>query len=184
MLCLQHQVASQPDATVDRLQEELLRWEEQYQASTAAAGPAKWRLRSAFLSGTYASLLRSVQERRSAEERARASEVSRHTREVRFSGTDIMAVSDIGGTLRSSIAPSRRNGSFWCVLSGHWRSSLVSAVSMCMLTMVHCVQLEARAAAARQAAEEAEQKRLHVEQQLHSFKPQVSPYHPYRPALV
>lgn len=42
------------------------------------------------------------------------------------------------------------------------------------LTAIGCVQLEARAAAARQAAEEAEQKRLHVEQQLHSFKPQVS----------
>ncbi len=79
-----HQVASQPDATVERLQSELLRWEEQYQASTAAAGPAKWRLRSAFLSGTYASLLRSVQERRAAEERARTSEVNRHNREVRL----------------------------------------------------------------------------------------------------
>lgn len=79
-----HQVASNPDATVEKLQEELLRWEEQYQASTAAAGPAKWRLRSAFLSGTYASLLRSMQERRVAEERARASEVNRHNREVGF----------------------------------------------------------------------------------------------------
>ncbi|BDA47092.1 Guanylate-binding protein 1 [Coccomyxa sp. Obi] len=119
------QVASQPDATVEKLQSELLRWEEQYQASTAAAGPAKWRLRSAFLSGTYASLLRSVEERRAAEERARASEVNRHNRE-----------------------------------------------------------LEARAAAARQAAEEAEQKRLHVEQQLHSFKPQEAEWRKREASLI
>lgn len=59
-----------------------MHWDEQYQASTAAAGPAKWRLRSAFLTGTYASLQRTVQERRSAEERTRAAEVDRRHREV------------------------------------------------------------------------------------------------------
>ncbi|KAK9918012.1 hypothetical protein WJX75_000546 [Coccomyxa subellipsoidea] len=76
------QVASRPDATVEKLQEELMHWDEQYQASTAAAGPAKWRLRSAFLTGTYASLQRTVQERRSAEERTRAAEVDRRHREL------------------------------------------------------------------------------------------------------
>ena len=97
-MSFEHQVASQPDATVERLQDELLRWEEQYQASAAAAGPAKWRLRSAFLSGTYASLLRSVQERRTAEERARASEVNRHNREVRWY-VGVNLVFDVCGTI-------------------------------------------------------------------------------------
>ena len=44
-----------------------------------------------------------------------------------------------------------------------------------------CVQLEARMAATRQAADEADQKRLHMEQQLHSLKPQVSSYHNITP---
>lgn len=60
-MLLSEQVASQPDATVEKLQSELLRWEQQYHASAAAAGPAKWRLRNDFVAGTYASLLRSVQ---------------------------------------------------------------------------------------------------------------------------
>jgi hypothetical protein len=75
-------VASQPDATVERLHNELLRWEQQYHASTAAAGPAKWRLRNDFVAGTYASLLRALQERQAADERARRSDAERRLREV------------------------------------------------------------------------------------------------------
>lgn len=67
---------------MDVLQQELLRWEQQYHASAAAAGPAKWRLRNDFVAGTYASLLRSVQERQAAEERARRGEAERRHREV------------------------------------------------------------------------------------------------------
>jgi hypothetical protein len=77
------QVAAAPDATVEGLATELAKWDAEYHASAAAAGPAKWRLRQEFVAGTYAALLRSVQERQAAAERARASDADRRLREVR-----------------------------------------------------------------------------------------------------
>ena len=76
-------MAAAPDASVDALQAELVAWDGQYTSSGAAAGPAKWRLRQEFLAGPYASLLRGLQERGAAAERARAAEADRRMREVR-----------------------------------------------------------------------------------------------------
>ena len=77
------QVAARPDATPEALQAELAVWDEQYHGSAAAAGPAKWDLRRAFIGGTYAALLRGVQERGAAAERARAADADRRLQEVR-----------------------------------------------------------------------------------------------------
>ena len=76
------QMAAGPDATVEALATELARWDAEYHANTAAAGPAKWRLRQDFVAGTYANLLRSVQQRQAAAEHARAADADRRLREV------------------------------------------------------------------------------------------------------
>ncbi len=169
------QVASRQDATVEKLQEELLRWEEQYQASTAAAGPAKWRLRSAFLTGTYASLQRALQDRRSAEENARAAEADRRNRVVNCSSCTavclVLGVPDVESFVACPVAYHRL---------GHGRGFFVPAYQTSKYRQQQwCVQLEKSAAAARQDAQEAELKRQQAEQQLHSFKPQVCllPFH-------
>jgi len=55
------QVSSKPGVTVGELQRELASWEERYDCSTAAAGPAKRRLRNEFVRGTYQQLLANVE---------------------------------------------------------------------------------------------------------------------------
>lgn len=55
------QVSSKPGVTVGELQRELANWEEKYDSSTAAAGPAKRRLRNEFVRGTYQHLLANVE---------------------------------------------------------------------------------------------------------------------------
>ena len=55
------QVASKPGVTVGELQREFARWEEEYDSSAAAAGPAKRRLRNAFVRGSYQQLLANVE---------------------------------------------------------------------------------------------------------------------------
>ena len=71
-------MASRPGITVGQLQEEFTRWDEQYDSSTAAAGPAKRRLRNEFIRGTYQQLLSNVeraQSQRLQEAERRATEV-------------------------------------------------------------------------------------------------------------
>ena len=72
------QVASRPGATVGLLQREFAQWEEQYDASTAAAGPAKRRLRNEFVRGTFQQLLSNVERAQSA----RLEEAERRAKEV------------------------------------------------------------------------------------------------------
>ena len=64
---------------MSQLQEEFTRWDEQYDSSTtAAAGPAKRRLRNEFIRGTYQQLLSNVeraQSQRLQEAERRATEV-------------------------------------------------------------------------------------------------------------
>ena len=63
---------------MSQLQEEFTRWDEQYDSSTTAAGPAKRRLRNEFIRGTYQQLLSNVertQSQRLQEAERRATEV-------------------------------------------------------------------------------------------------------------
>ena len=72
------QVASKPGVTVGELQREFASWEEGYDSSSAAAGPAKRRLRNEFVRGTYQQLLANVeraQNQRLVEAERRATEV-------------------------------------------------------------------------------------------------------------
>ena len=72
------QVASKPGVTVAELQREFARWEEGYDTSSAAAGPAKRRLRNEFVRGTYQQLVANVeraQNQRLQEAERRAKEV-------------------------------------------------------------------------------------------------------------
>ena len=72
------QVASRPGITVGQLQEEFTRWDEQYDSSVAAAGPAKRRLRNEFMRGTYRQLLSNVERAQSQ----RLQEAERQAKEV------------------------------------------------------------------------------------------------------
>ena len=67
------QVASRPGITVGQLQEEFTRWDEQYDSSVAAAGPAKRRLRNEFMRGTYRQLLSNVERKAAARQLPTAS---------------------------------------------------------------------------------------------------------------
>ncbi len=72
------QVASKPGVTVGELQREFASWEEGYDSSSAAAGPAKRRLRNEFVRGTFQQLLANVeraQNQRLVEAERRATEV-------------------------------------------------------------------------------------------------------------
>lgn len=73
------QVASKPGVTVGELQREFARWEEGYDSSSAAAGPAKRRLRNEFVRGTYQQLLANVERAHSQ----RLLEAERGAKEVR-----------------------------------------------------------------------------------------------------
>ena len=61
-----------------QLQEEFTRWDEQYDSSAAAAGPAKRRLRNDFIRGTYQQLLSNVESAQSQ----RLQEAERQAKEV------------------------------------------------------------------------------------------------------
>ena len=73
------QVASKPGVTVGELQREFASWEEGYDSSSAAAGPAKRRLRNEFVRGTYQQLLANVERAQSQ----RLLEAERSAKEVR-----------------------------------------------------------------------------------------------------
>lgn len=72
------QVASKPGVTVAELQREFASWEEGYDASSAAAGPAKRRLLNEFVRGTYQQLVANVEHAQSQ----RLQEAERRAKEV------------------------------------------------------------------------------------------------------
>ena len=90
------QVASRPGITVGQLQEEFTRWDEQYDASSAAAGPAKRRLRNDFTRGTYQQLLSNVERAQSQ----RLQEAERQAKEVGGALHDASLCAALGEHLR------------------------------------------------------------------------------------
>ena len=97
------QVASRPGITVGQLQEEFTRWDEQYDSSAAAAGPAKRRLRNDFIRGTYQQLLSNVE----AAQSQRLQEAERQAKEVGGCLHEVFLCSALGKTC----AGARNSGS-------------------------------------------------------------------------
>ena len=83
------QVSSKPGVTVGELQREFASWEERYDSSTAAAGPAKRRLRNEFVRGTYQQLLANVERAQNQ----RLQEAERQMKEVEVHCTSDMQAS-------------------------------------------------------------------------------------------
>ncbi|EIE25680.1 hypothetical protein COCSUDRAFT_60694 [Coccomyxa subellipsoidea C-169] len=64
------QVAVNPYATAEKLEAELAAWDEEYYSSKKNTCPSKWQLRSRFINGHFAPLLRELQDRETAAETA------------------------------------------------------------------------------------------------------------------
>ena len=177
------QVASKAGITVGQLQEEFTRWDEQYDSSTAAAGPAKRRLRNEFIRGTYQQLLSNVeraQSQRLQEAERRATEVggSIHKRPSSvlpwarpMQGPPPLAAEGITAAL-----PVMRGGKAQCAL--HCPEARADAASPCSQERHRAEQDRGAVAAAKAEAERERQSREHLQQQLTSLHSRVCPMLP------